>query len=98
MSTDDEIELQLGALSHRTAGVVPRADFAKRVMAAVEAEAEGPASSGFLGIGTWRMGWRVLPAAALAACAALVLAVQSSSSYDDALVSTYDESTVELSW
>lgn len=94
--SEDPIDARLQALAHRTAGVRPRADFGARVMAAIGDEA-APGSTGFAS-GTWRIGWRVLPVAAIAACAALVLAVKSASLYDDALVGTYDESNVELGW
>ncbi len=101
MSTDDfdrATTEQLGELTRRTRDVGPRADFAARVMASVQQEASEPPASGPIGEGTWRVGWRVLPLAALAACAAFVLAVQSSSSYEDTLVTTYDETSMELSW
>lgn len=96
MSTQDD---KLSELARRTQHVRPRADFAARVMASVHHESaiEAP-SSGVFGNATWSMGWRMLPVAALAACAAFVLAVQSSSSYEDTLVTTYDETSMELSW
>lgn len=93
---DEVIDQKLEELAHRTAGVRPRADFQARVMAAIHDEPT-PTSSGLVS-GTGRLGWRVLPLAALAACAALLLAVHSESVYDDTLVSTYDESNLELGW
>lgn len=92
----EEIDQHLQGLAHRTAGVRPRADFGERVMAAIHEEAE-PASRSFV-TNTWHLGWRLLPVAAMAACVALVLAMRSASLYEDALVGTYDESSVELGW
>lgn len=96
-STDD-FERQLRTLASRTEHVAVRADFTERVMTAVALEATQRAPTADPVDTTWRLGWRVLPAALLAATVALLFAVQSSSLYDDALVSTYDEMSVELSW
>ena len=93
----EEIDERLAELAHRTAGVKPRLDFGARVLSAVHAVEGGPVSTA-LGASTWLVGWRVLPAAALAACAALVLAVKSADLYDDALASTVEDSSVELGW
>lgn len=92
----DEIDLRLAGLSHRTAGVKPRAGFDARVMAAIQGEADH-ASMG-LDNNTWRLGWRVLPVALLLASVALFLEMKSSSFYDDALLGAYDDATVELGW
>jgi hypothetical protein len=94
--SDHDIDLHLEGLAHRTAGIVPRANFNARVMGAIQDEA-APVSTGFAS-GTWRMGWRALPMAALLASVALFLAVKSASLYDDALVGAYDDSSVELGW
>lgn len=93
----EDIDERLEGLAHRTAGVRPRPDFGAKVMAAIAIADASSTSTGF-GAGTWRIGWRLLPVAALAACTALVLAVKSADLYDDALVSTIEDSGVELGW
>ena len=86
---DADVDFRLEGLAHRTAGVKPSAHFQARVLAAIEEE------SGGFGAVAWGLRWRALPVAMLVASAALLLAVKSASSYDDALVNAYDESSVD---
>lgn len=84
MTFEEEVDAKLSRLSKRTAALGPSGGFTARVMAAIEREQP-------LGLieALWTSSRRLLPIAALAAAAAVVWAVESQTSVDDALAVTY---------
>ena len=81
---DDELDVRLARLARETAALGASGGFTARVMAAVEREQP-------LGIveALWASSRKLLPIAAIAAAAAVVWAVESQSTVDDALAVTY---------
>ncbi|HVW26825.1 MAG TPA: hypothetical protein VHC69_15760 [Polyangiaceae bacterium] len=81
---DKELDSTLSRLARQTATLGPRAGFAAKVMAAIEREQP-------LGIieALWTSSRRFLPIAAIAAAAAVVWAIESQTTVDDALAVTY---------
>jgi len=86
---DEELDAKLSRLATQTAGLGATAGFTARVMAAIEREQP-------LGLieALVTSSRRFLPIAALAAAAAVVWAVESQTTVDDALAVTYG--SVEL--
>lgn len=84
MTFEEEVDAKLSRLAKETAALGPSGGFTARVMAAVEREQP-------LGLieALWMSSRRLLPIAALAAAAAVVWAVESQTSVDDALAVTY---------
>jgi hypothetical protein len=84
MTFDEEIDAKLSRLAKETAAIRPSGGFTAKVMAAIEREHP-------LGLveALWTSSRRLLPIAALAAAAAVVWAVESQTSVDDALAVTY---------
>jgi hypothetical protein len=84
MTFEEEVDAKLSRLAKETAALLPTGGFTARVMAALEREQP-------LGLieALWTSSRRLLPIAALAAAAAVVWAVESQTSVDDALAVTY---------
>jgi hypothetical protein len=84
MTFEDEVDAKLSRLANETAALGPSGGFTARVMAAIEREQP-------LGVveALWTASRRLLPIAALAAAAAVVWAVESQTTVDDALAVTY---------
>jgi hypothetical protein len=84
MTFDEELDAKLSRLAMETNPLGPSGGFTARVMAAIEREQP-------LGLveALWASSRRFLPIAALAAAAAVVWAVESQTSVDDALAVTY---------
>ena len=88
-SGKDDLDVELARLGTATLALRPTAGFGERVMAAIQREAP----VGMLDA-IWASSRRMLPIAALAAAAAVVWAVQSQTTIDDALAVSYG--SVEL--
>ena len=84
MTWEDDMEARLARLGRATDELRPSAGFSARVMAAVERE-QAPGLLELL----WVSSKRLLPIAAVAAACAVVWAVQSQTTVDDALAVTY---------
>jgi len=86
----DDVDARLARLTKATEKVAAHAQFADRVMIAVEAEA----------VGWWsdipRIARRAVPAFALVAALAVAWAVHGSREVDDALVGSFD--AMEIEW
>jgi hypothetical protein len=84
MTFEEEVDAKLSRLAKETAALGPSGGFTAKVMAAIEREQP-------LGLveALWASSRRLLPIAALAAAAAVVWAVESQTSVDDALAVTY---------
>ena len=81
---EEDVEARLARLSRETEALGPSPGFNASVMAAIDREE--PAS---FADALWASSRRLLPIAALAAAVAVVWAVQSSGTVDDALAITY---------
>ena len=81
---EEDVEARLARLSRETEALGPSPGFNARVMAAIDREEP----AGFIDA-LWASSRRLLPIAALAAAVAVVWAVQSSGTVDDALAITY---------
>jgi hypothetical protein len=81
---EEDVEARLARLSRETEALGPSPGFNARVMAAIDREEP----AGFVDA-LWASSRRLLPIAALAAAVAVVWAVQSHGTADDALAITY---------
>jgi len=83
-SGEEDVDMRLARLARATLVLGPSGGFTARVMAAVEREHP-------LGLidALWTSSRRLLPIAALAAAVAVVWAVESQTTVDDALAVTY---------
>lgn len=94
MTEHDDIDARLEALTRATAKVGPRADFSARVLRATVGQTKEVSWWGELP----KVGFRLVPVAALMAVLGITWAVTNASLVDDALAGSTTDDVTEVEW